>query len=170
MPRPRQNKALKDLQELVSIIRDDDFEAIVAQIIMRDTFVEKRRAAKWADGDPEKGTPPPHVGDPTGEEAVSDKEQQDALAKSVRKLASDLTNWLAWAKNIRDRGDFDPMKRAERTVPDCLACGDPIPGRVRSGFDGKCFKRWNDAHRPDRYKFIAKVKSEIFNPEMLDDE
>jgi len=59
-----------------------------------------------------------------------------------------------------DLSSTDVRERAKPSVPDCLACGDACVGRVLSGFDEKCYKKWVRAHRPDRVEFINKVKAE----------
>lgn len=158
MKRPDQNQALKDLQELVAIIID--FEQDVRGILLRNQFQPVRVATPWRSDDPMKGTGPPYYGDPTGEEAIADDERLEDIAKTISKMAQALHQWNEMAQWMKNLAGTDVVARAERTMPSCLACGDQCIDRVFSGFDQKCFQRWTREHRPDRYKFIAKIKSE----------
>ncbi len=158
MKRPDQNRALKDLQELVATIVD--FEQDVRGILLRNQFQPARAATPWPPNDPMKGTGPPYYGDPTGEEAIADDERLEDIAKTITKMAQALHQWNEMAQWMKNLAGTDVVARAERTVPDCMACGDPCVERVRSGFDDKCYKRWTREHRPDRLKFITKIKAE----------
>lgn len=157
MKRSDQNKALKDLQELVATIQD--FEQDVRHVLMRDQFSTGQLMVQWDRDDPEAAPPPQH-GDPTGEEAIW-QERADNIGKTISKMADSVTKWHSMAKWIRDLSSIDVEERAKRSVPDCMACGEPCLGRVYSGFDQKCYQRWTRAQRPDRMKFIALVKAEI---------
>ncbi len=156
MNRSQQNRALKDLQDLVAVIQD--FEEDVRHVLMRDQFSSGQLMVQWDRDDPEAAPPPQH-GDPTGEAAIWE-ERADNIGKTISKMASSLAQWHSMAKWVKDLSSVDVEARAKRTVPDCLACGDPCVSKVRSGFDDKCYMRFVRSGRPDRNQFIALVKAE----------
>lgn len=158
MNRDLQNRALKDLQELCADL--SDLEKDLRVVLIRGRFEPAPWLAPWKADDPMKGTPPPHYGDPAGEAAMAGDQPIDEISKVVIALANDLSRCRTTAKRLRDLASTDVVARAERTMPDCLACGDQCIDRVYSGFDQKCYRRWVRAHRPDRSKFMAAVKAE----------
>lgn len=159
MNRPLQNRALKDLQELCADLID--MEKDLRVVLVRGRFEPAPRQPPWKADDRMKGTPPPYTSDPTGEEAICGAQAVDEISKTVIALADDLSRCRTTAKRLRDLASIDVAARAERTMPDCLACGDQCVERVYSGFDQKCFKRWTGMRRPDRMKFIAAIKAEL---------
>lgn len=157
MNRSQQNQALKDLQELIVTV--GDFEEDVRHVLMRDHFSSGRRLHTKGELGEMEGTPPPYTSDPTGEDACWEERHDDDIGKTISKMATGLRQWLTMAQWIRDLSSVDVVARAQRTVPDCLACGDPCLDGVRSGFDQKCYKRFTRAGRPDRVVFIAGIKA-----------
>lgn len=156
MNRSQQNQALKDLEEMVSIILE--FENDAKHIIMRNRFSTGQRHHQRGELGEMEGTPGPHVGDPTGEEALWD-ERVDGIGNAISKMTTAMHEWLTMCRWMRDFAKVDVEARAKRTVPDCLACGDPCVGRVLSGFDEKCYRRWVRGGRPDRTTFINLTKN-----------
>jgi hypothetical protein len=154
--RSQQNKAIKDLQELVATIQD--FEEDASHVILRDHFTSGQRLHLKGELGEMEGTPPPYTSDPTGEEACWSERSED-IGKTITKMATSINQWLTMAKWIRDLSAVDVVARAQRTVPDCLACGDPCLTRVVSGFDDKCYQRFVRAGRPDRTVFINATKA-----------
>jgi hypothetical protein len=57
------------------------------------------------------------------------------------------------AKNVLEVAPRSVMERAERSIPNCLACGDPIAGKIIGGYDRACYDRWIYLGRPDRKHF-----------------
>ena len=159
MKRSEQNQALRDLDALVEMVSSDDFRDTMRHVIMRGRFSSGQRLQQKGELGEMAGTPAPAVGDPTGEEACWG-EVPDPTGKTIMKMADSLNKWLSMAKWIQNLSSTDVAERAEKSIPDCLACGDPCLSGVRSGFDDKCRKRWDRLGRPDRNQFIALVKAE----------
>ena len=167
MGRPEDNQALKDLDELVSAVLFLDL--IARPVLVRNRFSSGQRVHHRGELAEMEGTPPPHYSDPTGDSAVWNEEMADGIGKTLRGLArvvsgaGSLTHWLI------DLADTDVVKRAERTIPNCLACGDACLDRVYAGLDPKCYQRWIRAGRPDRAKFIADTQADRVSEEIADD-
>jgi hypothetical protein len=170
MKRSDQNQALKDLDALVELVSSDDFRDTMRHVIMRGRFSSGQRIHQKDELGATKpthvdmtGTPAPSVGDPTGEEACW-AEAPDPTGKTIMKMADSLSKWLAMAKWIQHLSSIDVVERAERTVPLCDACGDPILGAPRKGLDAKCAVRWSryakERADPSKVMFIAMVKHE----------
>ncbi len=164
--RQQQNRALKDVQILADLMPHLLKEA--THVILRNDFASGQRAHKQGElgADPKKpwqedmtGTPPPHHGDPTGEDACWE-EMSDDTGRAISNLCEKLTECLNSALNIHGLSNTDVRIRAKRTMPDCLACGDQCIERVVSGFDLKCYNRYLRLGRPDRAGFIAMVRIE----------
>ena len=167
MERSEQNQALRDLDELVDLLTKlSEFHGNIRTVVMRSRFGSGERhhragelAAKLSTHEDMTGTPGPAQSDTTGEDACWD-ERRDKTSNSIAKLKDTLLNAKATAEIILDLSNIDVERRAKRTVPDCLACGDPCHGGVRNGFDDKCRKRWDRMGRPDRGTFVYLVKHE----------
>lgn len=166
--RQQQNRALRDVQIIADLMPELLKEA--THVILRNDFTSGERmhqrdelgASKSTHSDM-TGTPQPHYGDPTGEEACWD-EKPDRTGIAISELCERLTQCLNSALEIHKLSNTDVRIRAARTIPDCLACGDPCLDGVRSGFDNKCRMRWDRLGRPDRYEFIAMIKAEKSKP------
>lgn len=161
MERREQSQAMRDAEDLGLIV--DDLVVAAQEVFVRNRFSsgEKVRPKK-KEKDFGDLTPPPAYADPTGEGAILnyDGERVDGIEVEIKALATTIRNALVSARRMVDMANEDVSVRAMRTVPDCLACGDPCHGRIRSGFDEKCYKRWIRAQRPDRVLFITGVKQE----------
>ena len=158
MRRRDQNQAAREWSELKTAF--EMLDPIVTTVLLRGTHDSGiRRALPNAEpGDSE--TPP--WNDETGETAIR-QPQGDAVEKSIVALAAAVHRALNIAKAIIEITPEDGLAvvdRSVKSVPDCLACGDPCYEGVRHGFDDKCRKRWNRAGKPDRGEFIALVKRE----------
>ena len=151
-----QIQALRDLEELILII-DEDFGDAAREAILRGLHSSGQRVHKKGEFGEMEGMPGLHHSDPTGEEAIWD-ERSDRVEKLIVGLARNIRNSLTTAKWICDLSSTDVVERAKRTIPDCMACGDPCIGGVRGGFDWKCYKKWLRTGRPDRNYFIAITK------------
>ncbi len=155
--RQEQNRALKNVQIMADMMPHLLKEA--THVILRNDFTSGQRSHESGELGDMVGTPGPHYGDPTGEEACWG-ELPDATGRAISNLCEKLTECLNSTLNIHDLSNTDVRVRAKRTMPDCLACGDPCVGRVLSGFDEKCYKRWTRGGRSDRMKFIAQIRAE----------
>lgn len=156
MDRAEQNQALRDLDSLVADIVKFDTDA--RRVLLRGRFSSGQKLRKRGELAEMEGTPEAHHHDPTGDDAVW-AEKADRIGKTIESMASSLSKWHVMSQWILDLSSTDVAERAKRTVPDCLACGDACVGRVLSGFDEKCYKRWTRAGRPDRVAFIYETKS-----------
>jgi hypothetical protein len=156
--RKEQNRAKQAWDDLkVAIDRLDPF---VTTVLLRATYSHgMRKDVKIPKGQREHGTPPPAWNDPTGETAIR-HEDHDAGELMIVAMADNIHRALNIAQSVIAITPVDVAERAERTVPDCLACGDPCHGGVRKGFDDKCRKRWERIGRPERGEFIAMVRRE----------
>ena len=161
MRRRDQNQAAREWSELKTAL--GMLDPIVTTVLLRGTHdAGIRRSIPSSDDDPERKTPPPTWADPTGEAAIRE-EFGDDVEKSIVALAAAVHRALNIAKAIIEITPEDGLAvvdRSVKSVPDCLACGDPCYEGVRHGFDDKCRKRWNRAGKPDRGEFIALVKRE----------
>ena len=164
--RQEQNRALRDVQTLADIMPQLLKEA--THVILRNDFTSGQRTHKQGElgSDPKKpwqedmtGSPPPHHGDPTGEDACW-SEMPDRTGAAISNLCTKLNECLNSALEIHGLSNTDVRVRAKRTMPDCLACGDQCIERVISGFDNKCYQRFLRAGRPERSLFIATIKAE----------
>jgi len=127
-------------------------------VILRNDFSSGQRLHRPGELGGMTGTPAPHYGDPTGEEACWE-EMSDATGQAINRLCEKLNECLNAALSIHDLSNTDVRVRAKKTMPDCLACGDQCVDRVLSGFDEKCYKRWTRGGRGDRAAFIAKTQA-----------
>ena len=168
MGRPEDNQALRDLDELVSIVLQLD--VLARPILVRNRFTPGRRYHEKGELAEMEGTPPPHYADPTGDNAVWPEDFTDSIGKTLRGLARVIGGAGALTKWLVDLSSTDVTKRVERTIPNCLACGDPCLGRVLSAFDEKCYKRWIRGGRIDRAKFIAQIQAERVDLANADDD
>ena len=164
--RQEQNQAARDIQTLSDIMPDLLEQAL--HVIKRNDFTSGERVHRkdelWGpiagtEGNDMTGTSEPYYGDPTGEEACWD-ERDDRTGIIISAMCTALSQWLTMAQSIHDLSNTDVRVRAAKSMPDCLACGDPCLGRVLSGFDEKCYKRFVRAGRPDRNVFIQAIKEE----------
>lgn len=157
--RKQQNRALAELDEFMSHIEDPaTLRARIEMVIMRGRHSSGIRWRKRGQLGEMNGTPPPYYGDPTGEEAIWD-ELFDHTSKQIHSVVIMLRKINTIAAELKDLSNMDVEKRALRSIPDCLACGDPCVARVISGFDDKCYKAWQRAGRPDRAKFIRDMQT-----------
>lgn len=168
MDRKSQNNTLSEFNELEN--RLIALRPLILEVLVRATGDSGLRRNVGKRGDLESGTPPPYYADPTGEIAMR-RQFADSLELKIRSMSEHLHYALNLAKNILDITPPDVAERAKREVPDCMACGDPCHGRVRSGFDDKCYTRWLRAGRPDRAAFISHIKqSQGDVPSIVDSE
>ncbi len=163
MKRSEQNQALSDLDALIEMVSSDDFRDTMRTVIMRGRYSSGQRIHHKGELGDMDGTPPPAVGDPTGEDACWE-ESPDPTGKTIMKMADSLSKWLTMAKWIQNLASTDVVERAEKTVPICEACGDPILGKIRKGLDVKCAVRYSRYAKtqpdPSKVMFIAMVKRE----------
>ena len=155
--RYQNNQAIKDLDELVATL--NEFDQMVRPVLVRNRFTTGQRTYRSEDlkKDGVKGESEPSYGDPTGEDAVFD-ERFDGIENTLSDLATSVANAKSIAKWILDLSSTDVKERAQKTVPDCMACGEPCLGRVLAGFDEACWKQWTRGGRPDRASFIRGVR------------
>ena len=158
MNRSEQNEALGHLDELVNLASHlGRFQSDIQALILRNTFSSGQRKRKRGELGEMEGSPAPFHGDPTGETAVWD-ELSDKTTRDITNMAMLIRKFNVLAKDVLSRSVVDVEERAVRTIPDCLACGDPCVGRVLGGFDEKCWRRWDRSGRPDRLAFINETK------------
>jgi hypothetical protein len=157
VPRRRQNEALKDIKDLPHLVEALTIHA--PQVIVRGQYGSGSFTQPRTKGDREDHTPAPPYSDPTGEEAISE-ERSDRVSQSVEAIVGHLQSAVALSKQVLAITPADTAERALRNVPSCLACGDPCYGRVRSGYDDKCYTRWLRAGRPDRGEFAMTVRKQ----------
>jgi hypothetical protein len=156
MERSDQNRALRDLDELVAMI--GDLEDPVRQAIIRNRFsTGQRKHTKGELGDME-GSSVRRISDTTGENAVWD-EMPDAIGRLISKMAKQMHQWkvlCAWLVNLAPPKSYQPV---------CRACGEvPDDGRLVSGeYDRKCYNRWVYLGKPDKAKYEAQRKAEVGN-------
>lgn len=158
MNRRQQNRALDDWNALVKIIHELD--PLVGKVLVRGSYDSGHRKGPVAKDDPEKGIPPPYYSDRTGELAVM-AEIDDGVRQAIVAMAKHLhlaRNLAKWVLNVAPK---DATARAELSVPDCLACGRPVFGRVKSGYDQSCYDRWVYLGRPERSRFEHDRKNEV---------
>lgn len=158
MERAQQQQAMKDLAALVDLFanREDDIRAL----LLRDRFSTGQRLHKRGELGEMTGTPTPHTQDPTGETATWD-EVPDAAGKMISAMARSMRQWMRIVDWFLSLDGTDVVVRAQRTVPDCLACGQPVEGKVISGYDRSCYDRWVYLERPDRHAFAMRRKAEL---------
>ena len=164
--RDKQNESLRDFDVLVTMFADIEFQNALRKVLLRDRYDSGGKIRKRGELGATKpthvnmeGTPGPSHNDPTGEDACWD-DRDDKIKKIVVGLAKTMRNVKSMTEWLGDLSSTDVVARATRTVPDCLACGDPCVGRVLGGFDEKCYKRWTRAGRPDRSVFVNGVQAE----------
>lgn len=151
------NRAVRQLEELVPDIIEFGSEARLA--VIRNRWSSGQRTHQRGELAEMTGTPGTHYSDPTGEDAVFE-EVKDGVGSTIADLCSTIRNAHAITKWLLKLSSTDVVERAERSIPDCMACGEPCLTGVRSGFDDRCRKRWERLGRPDRNQFIAMVKRE----------
>ena len=162
MRRREQNQAARDWIALKDAVASLD--PIITTVLLRGTYDSgiRRSLPDVEPGDSEK----PAWADETGETAIRQAVQYDAVEKSVVAMAAAINRALHIAESIvaiTPEMDMTNIGRTVLVVPDCLACGVPCKGGVRHGFDDKCRKRWDRAGRPDRGEFISMVQREHAN-------
>ena len=117
-----------------------------------------------ARGGLEDKTPPPAYGDETGETAIA-TEIIDATLRDIESMAQHVHYALNLAKKVLAITPQDVVERAERSTPNCAACGDLISGKVfYSRWDEKCrrrFRRWVEAGNPadEKHRFEVMVRA-----------
>lgn len=170
--RQEQNQAIRDIQTLYEIMPDILTKAV--QVIKRNDFTtgsrhhEKNELAP----DPTKpwqedmtGQSPPTWGDPTGEEACWEESEADRTGKIISAMCVAMGQWLTMAESLQDQTNIDVTVRAKRTMPDCLACGQPILGRVISRYDRSCYDRWiyyrSTHENADKHQFEREMKEKL---------
>ena len=159
MDRREQNQAARDWIALKDAV--DTLDPIITTVLLRGTYDSGIRRS-WPDIEPGDSEKPPWA-DETGETAIRQAVQYDAVERSIAALAAAVHRALNIAKSILDiepEMDMTNVGRPVRVDPACLACGDPCVGGARNGFDNKCRMRWHRAGRPDRGEFIALVQRE----------
>lgn len=157
---------MQDWMNIYSLLNEMD--KTVRGVLIRDRFTPGTKVKKRGElGKTEgtkigmDGTPPPHYNDPTGDSAIWSEEIRDTTHVDIRGLWQTIRNAHNTLTRLNDLSNTDPKKRAERTLPDCLACGEQILGRNRGGFCSRCHAVWLRAERPDRVLFVTAVKARI---------
>lgn len=151
MDKRKQNKALRQFEQLLKDLAA--LEPLIVPVLLRssqDSGVRKFKVVRGKDA--EVGTPPPSYADPTGESGIREG-FIDAVEAKVCAIAKYIELSLNLARNVLTVTPPDVAERAKREIPDCLACGDPVSGRLKSGYDEKCYKAWQRAGYPDRPTF-----------------
>lgn len=134
----------------------------IREILVRDRFTPGQKVHKKGELAEMEGTPGPHYSDPTGDDACWAQEVRDPTHQVIQGLARTFRNANTILNWVWDLNNWDVKKRAERTIPPCMACGDLIYGRVKAGFcSNKCYPRWTRSGRPDRLMFIKTVQAEV---------
>ena len=173
--RQEQNQAIRDIQTLGEIMPDILTKCV--QVIKRNDFTNGALYREKGELGPHPKKPwqedmtghgPPTWGDPVGETACWDESKHDPTGKIITAMCDAMGQWVTMAELLQSQTNIDVRDRAKRTMPDCLACGDQCLDGVRSGFDGKCYKRWTRSGRPDRSQFIATVKRELIEEQPND--
>lgn len=161
MGRREDNDALRDLTELVDLM--PELEDRLRLLLKRNRFDSGQKIHRRGEFAEMEGTQTTHYNDPTGETAIyCDDWKTDSVFKTIRAMAASLHKWLEMAKWMQDLSSTDVVKRAEKTVPNCVACQEPCNGKVRAGFDDKCYMRYMriPGSQRDRHAFIAMVQRE----------
>lgn len=166
MDRADNNRSLKDWDALVADVAAVD--PFVRSILTRTRFGSGQKVHRRGELAEMDGTPGPSYNDPTGEDAVWNQEIEDTTRKAIAGVAKTLHNARVMLEWVQDLSSTDVKKRAKLTVPNCLACDEPCHGRVRAGFDTKCFDEWVALGRPDRLQFINTVKQRMAQDETGD--
>ena len=157
--RARRNKDFTTWEELKHLI--ELLDPLVLPVLARVTEdANLHMPVKIKRKDPEWGAGQTHYHDPTGEAAMNYR-VAESVAVSVDAMAEHVLYALNTARVILAIAPSDVGERAKRSIPDCLACGDPCPGKMRGGFDDKCYTRWLREGRPDRFKFISETKNRL---------
>lgn len=156
--RSEYNEVIRDLDEILASL--PDLGPWLRQVLTRDRFSPGQRRHYRGELGEMEGTPPPHYGDQTGDDAVWSEEVVDAVTKYVRRMASAVRS-IQNDKNDLERMQTTNPEHKGWDRPNCLACGLECKGRVSAGFCRSCYRRWNLEGRPDRVRFMALVKSEI---------
>ena len=155
-----QNQALEDLDEMVLLVGNlSKFHSDLQQLILRNRFSSGQRRKRRGELGEMEGSSGTSYSDPTGETAVWE-ETQDATTKAITNMAAMIRKFNALADQVLTVCEADFDKKPKRIIPDCLACGDQVTGRVIAGFDEKCYKRWSRSGRPDRSRFIAETQAD----------
>ncbi len=155
--RRSQNQAYKEWQALTDLW--PDLYKLILPILARYSEESGQRRHLSIVVNREDGTPPPSYSDPTGETAIRGQ-INDSIYQDIRAFIDHIHHALNIARKIKAVTPADVAERAQREVPDCLACGDPCVGRIIAGFDEKCYKRWTRHGRSDRSQFVAMVRRE----------
>lgn len=142
MKRRDQNQAYKEWVELKRLIADLD--SLVVPILLRGTYDSglTRRGVQVEDDFAQ-------TNDPTGEMAIREPIDDD-VHRDVILIASNIRIAKNTAEHIKAITPESVADRAAREIPDCLACGKPAIGRVRSGYDDACYMAWRRAGYPER--------------------
>jgi hypothetical protein len=155
---------------MVAMVSDPEFTKVIQRVIRQNSFTSGQLWRPAEDmallRDEGLTSLPPVYGDPTGEAAIWD-EAGDRTGDAITEMCTSISNNLVIAKELLRLSSIDVRERAERTIPQCLACGDDIYNLEdnRGGFDVKCavrISRYRTAgdRRADRSAFIAFVKAE----------
>lgn len=161
MGREEDNRTLAALDDLIAVVNDPAWQSRIKRLVVRNRFTPGQKLRRRGEMGVMEGIPGPHYSDSTGDDAVWSEEIEDPTGKAIAGMARTVRNLDALAANIFELSTIDPEKRARRSVPDCLACGQPCHGGVRSGFCDRCRKEWDRLHRPDRGEFMARVRREM---------
>lgn len=164
MNRRQQNRALKDWGELKKLVAALD--PLVAPVLARGTFDSgERRDVKFEPSekfrrDPEDGTQRPSYDDETGETAIR-REVADRVERAVQAIVHNVGLSLSFAKWILEKVPDTNDEALRRAIPDCDGCGQPIFGRVISGYDRECYDRKRYLKIADRSEFRRVRRAEV---------
>lgn len=158
MDRDAQNKALADLDDLSA--KMPIFFELARKQILRDRYSSGQRKAIKGELGIMDGTPAPYYGDPTGETAVWD-EVNDKTDKAIRSAHQLILKLINMFERIQQSSIVTQETNKTSFKTSCLACGDPIDGRILSGFDERCYKKWIRLGRPDRQIFINNSRNDV---------
>lgn len=180
MGRRERNDASKQLDDLE--LRVKQLKLIFRGVQLRAVEdADFRRDPPRRKGDNEPWATCISYNDETGETAVRDREgetvegyvraMEEHVSKGLTIALQELDYALDRAQVVLEIAPRDAVERAKRTVPDCLACGKPVSGRIISGYDDSCYKAWQRAGRPDRHQFERQRKQsvDLHVPEMSTD-
>lgn len=135
----------------------DDF---VPAVIARGTFDSGiRRSTPDRDlADELKGTL--GYSDPTGDAGIA-SEIADRVTTGVETIAKNIGTARNLAKWIVDGVPTTTDEAVRRAIPDCEACGRPVFGRVKSGYDLECYERKRTLRIADRAEFRRVRREEL---------
>ena len=151
MDRWAQNRALKTWAELKRMV--NALDALIPAVIIRGTFDSGIRfGVKESDLPEELQGEAISYADPTGEAGIA-REVADRVTNGVETIAKNIGISLGLAEWILNGVPTTTDEAIRRAIPDCEACGRPVFGRVKSGFDLECYERKRTLRIADRAEF-----------------